>query len=449
MEETNQSLSRRRFLENAALLGVAGTLGISQIAGACSRGSKKADLNLPPMLETAPDGAPLKAGVIGCGGRGTGAALDFLNAGPNLTVTHIADVFADRVNECRAQMKEEKGIEIPDDHCFTGLDAYKQVIESDVDVVILATPPYFRPAQFAACVEARKHVFMEKPVAIDPVGARSVMASAKKAETIGLSVVTGTQRRHQHDYVETYKKVMGGAIGDIVSANCYWNQSHLWFRQRKPEWSDMEFMLRDWVNWLWLSGDHISEQHIHNIDVINWFTGKFPVSAVGFGSRHRRVTGDQFDNFSIDFVYDGQVHMHSMCRQIDECTNNVSEVIRGTKGYTNCRNTIWKNDGSVKWKYEYPKDENGEPLDYHTTSPYVQEHIDLVTAIRTNKPVNEAETTAKSNLSAIMGRISAYTGKEVTWEEMMQSDLAVPAPELVMGPVDMEFMVPVPGAAPK
>ena len=182
-------------------------------------------------------------------------------------------------------------------------------------------------------MEARKHVFMEKPVAVDPVGARSIMATAKKADTIGLCVVTGTQRRHQRDYLETYKHIYNGAIGDIVSAECYWNQGKLWHRDWDPAWTEMEFMIRDWVNWAWLSGDHIVEQHVHNIDVINWFPGKFPVKAVGFGSRQRRITGDQYDNFSVDFEYENGMHVHSMCRQINDCANNVSERVHGTKGF--------------------------------------------------------------------------------------------------------------------
>jgi predicted dehydrogenase len=237
-----------------------------------------------------------------------------------------------------------------------------------------------------------------------------------------------------------------GAIGDIVSANAYWNQPQLWYRERQAGWSDVEWMLRDWVNWTWLSGDHIVEQHVHNIDVINWFVGKFPKSAVGFGSRQRRRTGNQYDNFSVDFIYDGEVHMHSMCRQINGCANNVSEYIRGTKGYTNCNNTIWNVDGTEQYKYEYPPDESGEPGNSVKISPYDQEHTDLVTAIRTGKYVNEAEFTAKSCLTAIMGRISAYTGREVTWEEMMSSDLQLGTSPLALGPADTKAVIPVPGS---
>lgn len=449
MKQDNNGFSRRRFLENAAALGAVGALGFNQLLSSCTKQKTPKELNLPPLLDQAPDGEPIKAGVIGCGGRGTGAALNFLDAGPNLQITALSDIFQDRVDNCRKELREKKEIEIPDENCHSGFDGYKKLIESDINYVIIATPPYFRPEHFKAAIEARKHVFMEKPLAVDPVGARSIMSTAKQADAAGISIVTGTQRHHQRDYIEIYKMVMEGAIGDIVSANAYWNQSKLWHRVRQPDWSDMEFMIRDWVNWCWLSGDHIVEQHIHNLDVINWFTGKFPLKAVGFGSRQRRVTGDQYDNFSVDFVYEDEVHMHSMCRQINDCANNVSEYIRGTEGYTNCQNTIWNPDGTVKWKYEYPLDESGEPTNRVKVDPYVQEHIDLITAIRTEQHVNEAEFTAKSNLTAIMGRISAYTGLEVTWEEMMSSDLQLGPENLEMRAVDMKFEVPVPGSAPK
>jgi myo-inositol 2-dehydrogenase/D-chiro-inositol 1-dehydrogenase len=448
MKPKTNGLSRRKFLGNAAAASAVGVLGINQLLSACDRIKIPKDLVLPPLLDQAPDGEVIRAGVIGCGGRGTGAAQNFLSAGPNLQIVALADVFQDRIDNCRKELKDNKGVEVPDDKCFVGFDAYKKVLEQDVNYVIIATPPFFRPEQFKAAVEAKKNIFFEKPVAVDPVGIRTIMSAGKQAEAFGLSVVTGTQRRHQRDYIETYKMVMGGAIGKIVAANAYWNQSQLWYRDRMPEWSDMEFMIRDWVNWRWLSGDHIVEQHIHNLDVINWFTGKYPISAVGMGSRQRRVTGDQYDNFDVDYIYDGEVHLHSMCRQINGCANNTSEYIRGTKGYTNCWNTIWNPDGTVMWKYdEYLLDENGQPTETVKVDPYVQEHIDLITAIRTNKPVNEAERIAKTNLMAIMGRESAYTGKETRWDEMMTSELQLGPKEIAMGKVDMEVVVPVPGTA--
>lgn len=449
MSESN--FSRRKFLANAAAITAVGAVGVNVLSSCAGPASKKpaVALNLPPLLEKAPDGPPLKVGIIGCGGRGSGAMINFLDAGPNLIVHALGDTFLDNITACRTKLKTEKNLEVADENVFVGFDAYEKVLASGVDVVILATPPHFRPMHFEAAVQARKHIFMEKPIAVDPVGIRSVMASAKKAEALGLKIVTGTQRRHQLDYVETYKQIMSGAIGEITSANCYWNQNKLWHRNPQASWSEMEYMIRDWVNWLWLSGDHIVEQHVHNIDVINWFTGKHPVKCVGFGSRQRRVTGDQFDNFSVDFVYENGMHMHSMCRQINGTANNVSEFIMGTEGKTNCQNKIWDLKDTEKFAFAYPLDDKGQPMKNVKVSPYVQEHIDLVTCIRQNIAINEAEQTAISNMTAIMGRVSAYTGKEVTWDEMMNSDLKLGPATYVMGKVGIvdTAKVAIPGEA--
>ncbi|UCG27065.1 MAG: Gfo/Idh/MocA family oxidoreductase [Bacteroidales bacterium] len=446
MEDTKDKFSRRKFIGNAAAIGALGAVGINGIISACAS-ETKSKVALPVPLDEAPDGPLLKAGLIGCGGRGTGAALNFLNAGPNLEIVALGDLFQDQIDKAREELKDKKEVEVADEKCFVGFDAFEKVIDSGVDIIILATPPVFRAEHFDAAIKAKKHVFMEKPVAVDPVSARSIIATAKKADPLGLCVVAGTQRRHKRDYLKTYEQILNGEIGDIVAGNCYWNQSKLWHVNRDEGWTDMEYMIRNWVNWTWLSGDHIVEQHVHNIDVINWFAGKHPVKAVAFGSRLRRITGDQYDNFSVDFIYDNDMHLHSMCRQIDDCANSVSEYIRGTKGYTNCENTIYNPDGSVKWTYEYPPDENGEPTTWVKVNPYDQEHIDLITAIRTNSPINEGENVATSTLTAIMGRISAYTGKEVTWDEMMNSDLKLGPDTYVMGPMDMTPNIPLPGTA--
>jgi predicted dehydrogenase len=286
---------------------------------------------------------------------------------------------------------------------------------------------------------------MEKPVAVDPVGIRSIITSAKKAEAVGLNVVTGTQRRHQEDYIETYKQVMNGAIGTLTSAKAFWNQNHVWYREREPQWNDMEYMIRNWNNFCWLCGDHILDTHVHNIDVINWFLGKHPERAVGYGGRARRITGDQYDFFSVDFEYGNGVSSHSMCRQVDSCANGTGEMITGTLGYTNCQNTIWDLKGNIKWKFEYPRDENGNPTETVKIPAYVQEHMHLVYAIRTGNYVNEAEQTAISTLTAIMGRTSAYTGKSVLWDEIFKSDMDLGPSKMEFGPVDMVFEPPVPG----
>lgn len=445
--KNTENQSRRRFLENTAALGAIGALGAGMLSS-CKSETKPEKVEMKPLLDKAPDGQPLKAGVIGCGGRGTGAAFNFLDAGNDLTISAVADVFQDRVDNIRTKLKEDKGVEVDDAHTFTGFDAYKKLLETDVDVVILATPPYFRPEQFQAAVEARKHVFMEKPVAVDPVGARLVMASSKQAEAAGLCVVTGTQRRHARDYNEIYSWVKGGSIGELVSANIYWNQSKLWHKDNKAGWTEMEYMIRDWVNWTWLSGDHIAEQHIHQIDVAHWFLGDVPKSATGVGSRQRRLTGDCYDNFSVDFVLDKEVHMHSMCRQINDCANNVGQLIRGTNGYTDCNTTIWNPDGTEQYTYDYPLGEDGTPSKRAMFTPMVQEHVNLVEAIRTGNQLVQAEETAKSTLAAIMGREAAYTGKTVTWDDMMSSGLKLGPAKIELGPVDMEYIVPKPGSAP-
>lgn len=444
MENSKNKQSRREFLGKAALAGAIGTIGVGSILSSCSSKKSAEELGLPPLLDHAPDGPKLKAALIGAGHRGTGAAFNFIGAGPNLEVIALADVFQDKIDACRERFQKYK-LDIPEENCFVGFDAYQKVLELDVDVVLLATPPQFRPEHFKAAIQAKKHVFMEKPVAVDPVGIRSILSTSKRAEASGLCVVTGTQRRHQKDYIETYMQIANGAIGQIVGAKAYWNQPHVWFRQRQEGWNDMEYMLRNWNNFTWLSGDHILDTHVHNIDIINWFSGKHPQSAIGYGGRHRRVTGDQYDFFSVDFDYGNGFSSHSMCRQIDSCADGVGEVIVGTEGYTNCVDKIFDLNGSVVWEYESPKSDKGDKELKEGASAYIQEHIDLVTAIRNNTPVNETDQTAYSTLTAIMGREAAYSGKKISWDEIMNSDLKLGPEELKMGPVDMEFETPVPG----
>jgi myo-inositol 2-dehydrogenase/D-chiro-inositol 1-dehydrogenase len=439
-------ISRRKFLGRAAAVGAAGIVAPA-IISSCSRQVAFKPVPEGKWLDKAPDGPVLKAGLIGCGGRGTGAAGNFLNAGPGLQIVALGDTFKDRIESCNAAILKQAGQAVPEEKCFVGFDAFEKVLAEDIDIVILATPPFFRPEHLAAAVAARKHIFAEKPVCVDPVGARSVMATALKAKELELSIVTGTQRRHQRNYVANYQQVQAGAIGDITGGNVYWNGGKLWHRDWAKEWSEMEFMIRDWVNWCWLSGDHIVEQHVHNLDVLHWFTGTHPVAAHGMGSRLRRVTGDQYDNFSIDYVYEDGRHFHSMCRQINGCWNSVSERLQGSKGSTNCIDSITGLDGTEIWKYAYPLDDEGKPAQGKMMDPYVQEHIDLVTSIRNKTPFNELENTAISTMTAIMGRISAYTGKETTWDEMMNSDLKLGPKVFAFGPVDVPKDVPIAGEA--
>ncbi|MCE4563799.1 Gfo/Idh/MocA family oxidoreductase [Maribellus sp. CM-23] len=451
---SDNNFSRRRFLTGAAVVGAAGAMGVGTFSSCASGGGDTSaagvsydweprEYNFPPMLDEVPAGTELKAGIIGCGGRGTGAAINFLEAGGStVTVTALGDVLKDRLDSCRDKIKNEKGLEVPAENCFVGFDAFEKVIDSGVDIVILATPPKFRPEHFAAAVKARKHVFMEKPIAVDTAGVRQVLAAAKMADNMGLKVVTGTQRRHQHKYQSIYKELANNSIGRLVSGEVSWNGGQLWYRDNNPNWSEMEWMIRDWVNWCWLSGDHIVEQHVHNIDVANWFFGKHPVKALGFGSRQRRPTGDQYDNFAVDFIFDDDRHVLSTCRQINGCSNAVNELFHGTKGHS-----FTSQGGTAKIT-----DLQGNELfafEDHDTSPYVQEHKNLITCIRQNTPFNEAEETANSVMTAIMGRVSAYTGKQVTWDEMMNSDMKLGPDTYIMG--DIGFIknasVPVPGSA--
>ena len=453
---SKNSINRRDFLTSAAVMGAAGTLGAGALLTSCG-GPKvpalvpltpEAEWNIPKEIlpDKAKDGKPLKAGVIGCGGRGTGAAQNFMDAAPNVSIVALGDMFPDRLETCRNLLKEKYNNEVSDDMCFLGFDNYQKVIDSGVDLVIIATPPAFRPLHFKAAVAAGKHAFLEKPLAVDPVGARSVIADSKKALAQGLCVVTGTQRHHQRCYIESYKQVHSGVIGEIVGGNVYWNGSMLWYRTKEKEWTDMEWMLRDWVNWTWLSGDHLVEQHVHNLDVFNWFTGSKPVKAVGFGARQRRLTGDQFDMFSVDYTYEEGFHLHAMCRQINGCANNVSEFIQGTKGawYGGDRinNKIVDLNGNVIWQYDFDK----EKEEFQQTSPNVLEHVNLINHIRDNQPICQAEETAISTLTAIMGRISAYTGAEVTWEEVMASDMNLVPTNLELRNMDLtQYPVAVPG----
>ncbi|HEO70827.1 MAG TPA: gfo/Idh/MocA family oxidoreductase, partial [Candidatus Hydrogenedentes bacterium] len=286
----------------------------------------------------------IRVGLVGCGRRGTGAARDCLSSSAGIEIRALGDVFEDQLKSGRkglAKLAEN----IPDDACFTGFDAYKKVLACDIDLVILAAPPGFRPEHLAAAVEAGKHVFMEKPAGVDPAGIRSVLESAERAKDKGLALVAGTQRRHQADYVATLERIHGGAIGAITAAQCYWVGDYGYYPAvpRKEGWSDMEWQLRNWNYFTWLSGDHIVEQHVHNIDVINWALDAHPVAALGMGGRQQRTGaeyGHIYDHFAIDFEYPGGVHVASYCRQMAGTANEVSERLIGTKGTCNPRGTI-------------------------------------------------------------------------------------------------------------
>jgi len=426
MSSTN--VSRRSFIKGATILGVAA--------------------QAVPLINARAQGVPkkFKVGLVGCGGRGTGALGNFLDAaklvGVEIEVVGVADVFKDKALDCG------KKHNVPEAHCFDGFSGYKHVLELPMDIVLLATTPNFRPVHLEAAVAAGKHVFMEKPVAVDPPGARRVMAAGEAAKKKGLTVVAGTQRRHQEGYLKTAKAIREGLIGNIVGGRVSWCMGALWFKTREPGEDDAHYMVRNWPSFTEMSGDHICEQHVHNIDVANWLLGKPPVSAVGFGGRARRQTGDQFDFFSVDFDYGSEVHIHSMCRQVNNCYGGVWEQFVGTKG------TCW--GGGAMKSFDDAK-LNLPDIPMISDNPYVQEHADLLNSILKNEGLNEAQNVAQSTLSGIMGRIAAYTGQLVRWSDLLEHQdspfynltLAPAADDFEKGavtaPPDNAF--PIPGVA--
>ena len=443
-------MNRRDFLQRSTILGVGGIVGVSALASAC-KGPKYVPLRtpedyyIPELPDKAIQGREIKVGVIGCGGRGSGAIQNLFDAADGIRLTALGDVFPDKIENFRKMAAEQLGQEVPEENCFIGFDAYQKVIDSGVDMIIDTTPPVFRPDHFKYAVQKGVHSFLEKPVAVDAKGYRTMMAAAKQAQAKGLCVVCGTQRHHQRPYVEAFRKIQEGYIGEITGGNVYWNQGMLWYRNREKGWSDMEWMIRDWVNWKWLSGDHIVEQHVHNIDVFLWMSGYKVAKATGFGARHRRITGDQYDQFSIDFEMENGVHLHSMCRQIDGCSNAVGEIIYGTKGSWNSFDHEIKDlDGNVVWKFDNEKAET----EFQQHNPYVLEHVDLVNHIRKGEPIDEATACAMSTLAGVMGRTAAYTGDTVSWDDMSQSEMDYLPEKLEIGPMDMSgYTVQVPGKA--
>jgi myo-inositol 2-dehydrogenase / D-chiro-inositol 1-dehydrogenase len=356
----------------------------------------------------------IRVGVIGCGGRGTGAARDCVAAGPNVQIVALGDLFPDRIERSRLQLAEHipDNLKVTNEMTFTGFDSYQQVIDSGVDLVILAAPPAFRPAHLEAAVRAGKHVFMEKPIAVDPVGVRSVIQSSELAKQNGLAIVAGTQRRHDPKYRETMQRIHDGAIGEIVAGQVYWNQGGLWKVDRTLAMSDMEWQVRNWLYFTWVSGDHIVEQHIHNIDVANWALQALPVRANGVGGRQVRISpayGHIYDHFAVELEYPNGARVLSMCRQQDGTARHVGEHFGGTKGTSNGADWI---RGAETWRYR------GEQV-----NPFVQEHVHLLESIRSGNPINEGRQVAESTLAAIMAREAAYTGQVITWDEILASDL--------------------------
>jgi len=424
-------LSRRELLKTASLASLAAAFPSGVFAAQASE--------------------RIRVGLIGCGGRGTGAAVDCANGSPDVVIAALGDVFPDQLQWSLGQLKEKLApgrLTATPETCFSGFDAYKKVVAADVDMVILASPPFFRPAQLEAAIQAGKHVFTEKPVAVDPVGVRSVIATSDLAAKKGLAIVAGTQRRHQAHYLEIMKRVRGGDIGELVSGQCYWNMGDLWVERAAQnwadrivkKWSDMEWQVRNWLFTDWCSGDHIVEQHVHNLDVMNWAFGAHPVKCTGMGGRAARTDpmyGNIFDHFAIEYEYPNGARVLSMCRQTAGAAENVSERVVGATGFSYTDSA----DGYITGTKPY-ENEQVSP------NPYVQEHVDLVASIKAGKPLNEGRQVAESCLTAIMGRMSAYTGRALSWDWVMNAsklDMAPPHMELKDLP---PLVVPVPGKTP-
>ena len=383
----------------------------------------------------------IKVGLIGCGGRGNGAIINCLQADKSVQVVAVADVFPEKANDAASNLKEGQYADRVKlaDRIFSGFDAYEKLLKTDVDLVILATPPGFRPSHLEATIAANKHVFCEKPVAVDGPGIRKCMSLVEESKKKNLAVVAGTQRRHQLSYLETAKRVAD--IGEITGGRCSWNNDGIWFNPRKPGQKDVEYQLRNWYHYLWLCGDHIVEQHVHNLDVINWFIGSHPIRATGMGGRlggtkarpdgDPREVGHIFDHFAVEYEYPNGVRIHSYCRHYPG-PGDVSEMVTGTKG------TIRTED---KTRFTLGTQEiYAAKQDQADLSPYVREHQDLIASIKAGKPLNELKQVTESTLTAIMGRMSTYTGRAVTWKQAMESKESTMPKELAM---DLDLPAPV------
>jgi myo-inositol 2-dehydrogenase / D-chiro-inositol 1-dehydrogenase len=375
--------SRREFLKNST--GVAAGLALA------------GGLNLAQSVHAA-GGDELKIALIGCGGRGTGAVVNCFDACPNVKLVAVADAFADNAKSCLANLQKDpkyaSRIDVPADRIFVGFDAYQKVLATDVDIVVLTTPPGFRPIHYAAAIAAGKHVFMEKPCCIDAPGFRSLMKTNKLADEKNLKVVVGLQRRRSKEFRPAVQAIHDGSLGTLNFFRAYWDGGPIWIRKRQPGQTEMEFQMRNWYHFVWLCGDHIVEQHVHNLDVCNWVKGDHPVKAIGMGSCHcrdNRGVGQIYDNHSVEFTYKDGMKMFSQCRQQTNTWSSVTQCIHGTKGIVDLPG--WAGDGLT------------------------QEHADLVNAIRKGERLNDGWYGATSSFTAVLGRMATYSGQEVLWDE--------------------------------
>ena len=429
-----ENIKRRSFLKNSSIL--TGSLVLPSFS---FKKQKQLDKKL-------------KISVVGCGGRGTGAAVQALRADKNVELVALCDAFEDRLerslNAIIEELEGEIEIKLKDKNKFVGFDGYKKAIDL-ADVVILATPPGFRPQHFEYAVNQSKHIFMEKPVATDAAGVRRVLESAKLVKEKKLNVVVGLQRRYQLSYLDILKQVRRGVAGKIISGTVKWNGHGVWVRKREPQQSELEYQMRNWYYFNWLCGDHIVEQHIHNLDVANWFLEEHPISAQGMGGREVRKGidhGEIFDHHYVEFKYPSGAVIHSQCRHQPGTLRKVNEVLVGTKGVINLRNggvvTINDHNGNLLHKYD-PKND---------ISPYQIEHNKLFKSIRSGGQIDDTEYGATATMTAIMGRMATYSGKLIEWESAMNADEKLVPDNLSWGstaPVlpdnQGKYKVPVPG----
>ena len=428
------NIKRRSFLKNSSIL--TGSLVLPSFS---FKKQKQLDKKL-------------KISVVGCGGRGTGAAVQALRADKNVELVALCDAFEDRLerslNAIIDELDGELDIKVKDKNKFVGFDGYKKAIDL-ADVVILATPPGFRPQHFEYAVNKSKHIFMEKPVATDAAGVRRILESAKLVKEKKLNVVVGLQRRYQLSYLDILKQVRRGVAGKIISGTVKWNGHGVWVRKREPQQSELEYQMRNWYYFNWLCGDHIVEQHIHNLDVANWFLDEHPISAQGMGGREVRKGidhGEIFDHHYVEFKYPSGAVIHSQCRHQPGTLRKVNEVLVGTKGVINLRNggvvTINDHNGNLLHKYD-PKND---------ISPYQIEHNKLFKSIRSGGQIDDTEYGATATMTAIMGRMATYSGKLIEWESAMNADEKLVPDNLSWGstaPVlpdnQGKYKVPIPG----
>ncbi len=420
--------TRRDFIKTSAAIStaaIAANLGIARTAHAA--GSDE-----------------IKVGLVGCGGRGTGAAGQALSTEGKVKIVAMADAFGDRLNGAANQLKkfgDKFGVD--DGSKYVGFDAYKKVIDrDDINLVVLATPPGFRPIHFEYAIAKGKHVFMEKPVAVDAAGVRQVLAAAKAADEKKLKVGVGLQRHHEAHYIETVKKVQDGFIGKVIALRAYWNDGGVWVRPRQPGQTEMEYQMRNWYYFNWLCGDHICEQHIHNLDVANWVMDDHPVIAQGMGGREVRKGkeyGEIFDHHAVEYTYKDGTKLFSQCRHIRGCRNEVAEHVHGEKGAGNLSGSLKLYTGE-----NFGAKRGGK-------NGYQQEHDDLFDAIRNDKPFNEAYYGATSSMTSIIGRMATYSGKEIKWDDAMKAPSIMPksfafdAQPPVLPDQDGHYPIAVPG----